>query len=182
MSSLILQSAIYKNEDGDYRRIPANNGYWTGKEGNSEWRNNENYICSNTQTNPEKLTWGEAAKKHDITGIQFKKGEPNFAEVSNGTVKIDNFSDNRNKNYVQADIKLAEQQGKTSEEVRAYRKENNLTWHERYDMKTMDLIPREIHGAIPHDGGIARYKKMHWDELNNTNANLNKEESEISYD
>lgn len=183
---------IYKNENGDFRRIPANNGYWIGTEGNSEWRNNENYICSNTQTNPEKLAWGEVTKKHDFTGIQFKNGEPNFAEVSKGTVKIDNFSDNRNKNYVQADIKLAEQQGKTPEEVRAYRKENNLTWHERYDMKTMDLIPREIHGAIPHDGGIARYKKLHRDQLSNNNvqnnhlSNIdlyqNKEESENIHD
>lgn len=183
---------IYKNENGDFRRIPANNGYWMGKEGNSEWRNNDDYICINPQTNPEKLTWGEVCKKNDITGIQFKNGEPNFAEVSKGTVKIDHFSDNRNKNYVQADIKLAEQQGKTPEEVRAYRKENNLTWHERYDMKTMDLVPREVHGAIPHDGGIARYKKLQRDQvsinnmlsnpLSNNNLFLNKAESENIYD
>ncbi|MDE6978879.1 MAG: HNH endonuclease, partial [Helicobacter sp.] len=62
--------------------------------------------------------------------------------------------------------KLAEQwtienkEGKewSAQDVREYRKENNLTWHERSDMKTLDLVPQEIHGNVPHSGGISACK------------------------
>lgn len=44
-------------------------------------------------------------------------------------------------------------------EVTQYRKENQLTWHEEKDMKTMLLIPNTIH-KIPHTGGVSTSKTL----------------------
>ena len=111
-------------------------------------------------------TWGEILNKYGIDGIEFKDGEPDFTPVSEGTVEIEDFTDDRNGNFTQADEKLAEKwttEGKdgkewTAQDVKEYRKENNLTWHERSDMKTLDLVPQEVHGNISHHGGIAKVK------------------------
>ena len=45
-------------------------------------------------------------------------------------------------------------------QAKAYRKEHRLTYHERSDMKTLDLVPIDAHGAIPHKGGIAKCKEL----------------------
>ena len=58
--------------------------------------------------NPDNLTWGELKEKYGIDGISFKDGEPDFSEVMKDEVKIDNFTTERNKNFPQADEKLAE--------------------------------------------------------------------------
>lgn len=50
--------------------------------------------------------------------------------------------------------------GVSPEEAKAYRKEHRLTYHERSDMKTLDLVPIDAHGAIPHKGGIAKCKEL----------------------
>jgi hypothetical protein len=81
--------------------------------------------------------------------------------VSKGDVEIDNFTTERygsGGNFDQADKKLAEQRGCTAEEVRQWRIDNNYTWHEMQDCKTMQKVPREVHGNIPHDGGISKLK------------------------
>jgi C4-type Zn-finger protein len=44
-------------------------------------------------------------------------------------------------------------------EVTEMRKEKKLTWHECPECGKMELIPTEIHGCIPHYGGIAKYKE-----------------------
>lgn len=144
--------------------IPQNGGEWDGEPGNSTWRPNPAEIPKRPPGNI--LTWGEILEKNKIEGVVFKDGEPDFSVVSEGTVKIDNFSEERNKNYTQADEALAEQwtkEGKdgkewTADDIKKYRQENNLTWHERSDMKTMDLVPQEVHGNIPHSGGISAKK------------------------
>lgn len=86
--------------------------------------------------------------------------------MSEGTVEIDDFSTDRNSNFTQADEQLAEkwtEEGKDGKEwspqdIKEYRKENNLSWHERSDMKTIDLVPQEVHGNVPHSGGISAVK------------------------
>jgi hypothetical protein len=32
------------------------------------------------------------------------------------------------------------------------------TWHHAEDMKTMYLVPYDLHRAVKHSGGVARYK------------------------
>lgn len=127
--------------------IDGHGGNWDGERGNSTWYPNRDEIPKNPKTNPEELTWGQILDKYGIDGIPFKDGEPDFSEVSKGTVEIDNFSENRygkGGNFDQACERLAEQRGCTKEEVKAWMKENKYTWHERSDCKTMDKVPTEV--------------------------------------
>ncbi|MDT2732745.1 HNH endonuclease [Streptococcus parauberis] len=146
--------------------IPNNNGEWSGRAGNSIWMPFNDYVSSNKYTNPDSLNWKQIKDKFQFEGIRFKRGEPDFSEVSKGTVKIDKYTENRVKNFIQADREFAKKNNMSPREAREYRKENKLTWHERSDVRTMDLVPREIHSAIPHSGGIAEYKKMNKDNGN----------------
>lgn len=147
------------------RRIPKENGEWTGEAGDSKWEPNRDEIPGLPVGNEK--TWGEILDKYEIDGIDFKDGEPDFTTVSEGTVEIDDFTEKRNQNFTQADENLAEEwtkEGKdgkewTAQDVKEYRKENNLTWHERADMKTLDLVPQDVHAPIPHDGGISAKKQ-----------------------
>lgn len=149
-------------ESAERHRCPRNNGTWEGVEGNSKFAPDDDVIPKDRNySNPESLTWREIKRKYDIDGITFKDGYPDFSEVSKGDVEIDNFTTERygkGGNFEQADQKLAMQRGSSIEEVRQWRIDNNYTWHELQDCKTMQKVPREVHGNIPHDGGISKLK------------------------
>lgn len=164
-------------EQGDFVGVrfgllPSNNGTWSGDRGESVWIPDENHKpeCKtpNCRENPGDLTWEEIMAKYDIDGIPFKDGYPDFSEVAVGEVEIDDFGTDRQKNFDQADEKLAEQwtkEGKdgkewTAEDVKQWRKENNHTWHECEDCKTMQLVPTEVHNNVPHEGGISKAKQQ----------------------
>lgn len=141
--------------------LPRNGGEWSGEPGNSKWRPDPDVIPGDRNgTNPEDKTWGEIMKEYGFDYIPFKEGEPDFSEVSKGQVEIDDFSDDRDANFDQADEKLAEQKGCTPEEVAKWREENKYTWHECKDCKTMMKVPTEVHGNISHSGGISEYKSQ----------------------
>jgi hypothetical protein len=133
------------------------NGGWTDERGDSEWKPNPDKVPLNE--NPDKKTWGEILEQYDIEGIEFKEGEPDFSPIAKDTVEITDFSESRDRNFKQADIEEAKKTGSTPQEVKAWRAENNYTWHERGDCKTMDLVPSEVHNNIPHSGGISEIKK-----------------------
>lgn len=138
-------------EDGEI------NGRWVGEKGDSIWEPNLEKIPQ--QKNPENKEWKEVLQEQGIKGINFKEGEPDFAEISRRTVEIDDFTKVRDKNFKQADIKEAERRGCLPRDVREWRKENNHTWHETNDCKTMQKVPSIIHNNIPHSGGISEIKK-----------------------
>jgi hypothetical protein len=86
-------------------------------------------------------------------GLRFtKEGHPDFApharELPNG------------KNYVEieytgsrrADFAAANKKAKLDKTPR------NWTWHHAEDMKTMYLVPDDLHKAVKHSGGVAKYK------------------------
>lgn len=156
----LFDKALERPAENAKEIIPQSNGNWTGEPGNSKWIPDDSYINPNLQANPEQKTMGQIKREYGFDGITFKNNEPNFSEVSKGTVKINSFTVDRNKNFVQADKKFAEANNMTPQEAKQYRKEHRLTWHERSDMKTMDLVPREIHDAIKHSGGIAKAKRL----------------------
>ena len=139
--------------------IPRTGGKWEGEEGNSKWCPDKDTVPGDRNgTNPEHKTWGDILEKYDIDGIPFKDGEPDFSAVERGTVEIDDFTDDRSSNFDQADQKMAEQRGCTPEEVAAWRKEHGYTWHECKDCKTMQKVPTEVHGNVPHSGGVSEHK------------------------
>lgn len=141
--------------------LPKNGGEWTKEAGDSDWKPDPDVEPGDRNgTNSEHKTWGEIMGKYGFDSIPFKDGDPDFSEVSKGQVEIDDFTDDRDANFDQADEKLAEQRGCTPEEVAKWRKENGYTWHECKDCTTMQKVPTEVHGNIPHSGGVSEYKSQ----------------------
>lgn len=138
------------------------NGEWTGERGNSIWKPNEEKVP--LKENQDGNTWHEILDKYDIGGIEFTDAEPDFADISRGTVEIGDFSEKRDRNFKQADIEEAKKRGCMPQEVRAWRNENKYTWHECGDCKTMNKVPSEVHNNIPHSGGISEVKKREGDQ------------------
>lgn len=155
---------LNKPESNYDSRTPENNGSWEGERGNSMWKPDREYIPPEKSSvpdkpysNPDNLTWREILDKYGIEGIPFKDGFPDFSQVSKGTVEIEGFETGgnaeKNRNFNKAYIALAEKRGCSPEEVKQWMKENNYTWHECEDKRTMQKVPNEIHANIPHDGG-----------------------------
>lgn len=151
----------------DYKNIPCNYGTWKGKKpGNTIWYPDKKHIPTpkdpHPYNNPNKLSWGKILKKYKIEGIQFRNGYPNFRKISRGTVNVgtENFSTDREKNYMLADKAIADKKGCSHTEVQKWMKDEGYTWHECENMKTMMKVPCEVHANIPHRGGISEMKRL----------------------
>ena len=142
-------------------------GHWEGERGESK------YVPSD-QTDAGKDAKDKLEEK-GMDGIEYKDAEPDFSECAEATVEIDNMTEHRydyydakgnytSGNFSQADAKCAEKwnesqrDGRTdwkAEDVRDWRRENNYSWHERCDTRTMDLVSYDIHSFFGHYGGCA---------------------------
>ena len=100
--------------------------------------------------------------------MTYRNGVPDFSTVQKVQVKIPNMTDNRPKNFKQADKVLAElwtkikYDGKswTVTDVEVYRTNNGFTWHEMNNMESMQLIPTEFNAGFGHLGGVGEYNAM----------------------
>lgn len=88
--------------------------------------------------------------------------------MSEATVQIDDMKADRPHNFAQADeacSKLWNEQardGRTdwkARDVNVWRTDNRYSWHERLDMKTMDLVQRDVHDECKHYGGVAECRR-----------------------
>lgn len=141
--------------------LPRTGGRWENEIGNSAWYPDPEKVPGDRHgTNPDHKQWKEIFDEYGVDHIDFNDGEPDFSEVSKGEVKIENFSANRPDNFAQADERLAEQRGCDPEDVEDWREENRYTWHECKDCETMQKVPSEIHGNIPHSGGISQKRDI----------------------
>ena len=157
MQSARLSRQEARLDDGSYKNTPLGDfkgGYWTGTRGNSIYKTNPNYIPQNSKMNPEKISYG----KMGISEVKYVKGEPDFEPFAEDTEKI-NMTDNRPENFQQADELLAKKRGCTVQEIKEYRESNHLTWHERQDMKRIDLVPSVVNGSFVHSGGVSFVKR-----------------------
>ena len=162
-----------------YKNIPKNNGVWKGVPGDSQWCPDPNRIPK--KLNPQAKSMGEILADNKMSkGIPFKQGQIDLSKASRGTVKIDDFGLKRSKNFAQADQKLAEaiRTGKINPDVQSTLNKMGIdqtkitkgdikrlrtqgyTWHERPDMKTLDLTKSELHANLPHSGGISVLKSQ----------------------
>jgi hypothetical protein len=92
------------------------------------------------------------------TGVRFRSGEPDFAPFALATVSVGGYRDDRYGSagtMNAADKALAQRLGLSEAEVRQWINENQYVWHERQDGVRIDLVCHDIHGNIPHSGGIA---------------------------
>ncbi len=194
MSSRELNDAVKEefNKVSEYKDVRSNDAF--EKSDNLDVRNTSEYFTTSEERKelaqkgkgewrggagdslfvPDDAKAKQALKEYKQEGIEYKDGEPNFENVSEATVKIDNMTSERygpSNNFDQANHKCAEKwnaelkDGRndwTAREVENWRKENHYTWHERLDRKTMDLVQSDIHSECKHYGGVAecrRYEK-----------------------
>jgi len=137
-------------------------GSWDGERGNSIWTPDPEKVPTNPLTNPEGKSFQQILGERGQSGVEFIKGEPDFTPFAEATVKIDNFSENRygaGGNFNQALEKYADQRGESTAETKTYMKDEHLTFHERSDCKTMDVVPTEVHGNVRHTGGVSVFKQ-----------------------
>ncbi len=144
-------------EESDIKFIPKSDGHWDGEKGNSKWIPDDEKVPR--KSNPEEKKWADVKKDFGLDGIAFKEGDPDFSLLARGEAHIDDFSDNRDSNFKQADEYEALKRGCQPEEVKEWRKDHGYTWHERKDCETMDKVPSIVHNNIFHAGGISEKKK-----------------------
>jgi len=121
-------------------------GCWTGERGNSIFISNDSRVT-------------QFFDADSLRGIEYQDGMPDFSPFANAEVEIDNMTVNRYMNFKLADEKLAEQTGRSAKEVEKWREENNYTWHELNDARTMQLVPSKINAPIfKHLGGVGELK------------------------
>lgn len=138
-------------------RTPTENaGIWLGERGNS------GYIPDNPAAQAVMREYGQDS-------VAIHNSHPDFSPFSVhdtpwGTqtceVEIGHMVPQRAEadgNYKQADEELAKMigGGVTRDDVRQYREQNKLTWHEVEDGKTMQLIPTVINSSVAHTGGVS---------------------------
>ena len=145
-------------KDWHSRTWPTSNGIWKGEAGNSLRVQDKNFVPK--KMNPDGLSMKQIYRREKIKGIYYDHGEPDFSVASRESVIIDGYTEDRNKNFTKADKLAAEKRGMRPDEFKQSRKENNLVWHERSDLGTMDLVPGDIHAAHVHDGGVALCKNL----------------------
>ncbi|HAV90086.1 MAG TPA: hypothetical protein DCW44_02275 [Eubacterium sp.] len=148
-------NAPYSKREARYQQTPkdGNGGHWEGERGESKFVLDE----------PIELDDGTK-----ITEIEYKNCIPDFSKYSKAEIKIPNMTNSRTKNFNQADEILAKLWTKTkfdgktwsAREVKIYRQNNGLTWHEMNNMESMQLVPSEVNSKFGHLGGVGEYNAM----------------------
>lgn len=95
----------------------------------------------------------ELAKKYP-NGVRFTDdGYPDFSPYAHKTTTIDpRFAGNHTSDFSTAD--------RATGTTARHRRENELTWHHHQDGTTLLLVPRDIHDAVRHAGGVAIVKGL----------------------
>lgn len=153
-----------------YYLSPKKNGHWTGSQCNSTWIPDDSIIPPNktSYANQFNLTWEQIKAKHNFKGLRCEKGRFRFDEIAIYSVSLPNFaqlvnSPIRTALHETAFMTLAQNLGMTISEIKSIKEcsndqtpmgHKNLAWHEDVDCSTLYLVPQEIHGNIPHFGGI----------------------------
>lgn len=162
-----------------YKNTPKA-GTWDGMPGDSVYHPEPKTVPANPQANPKCKTYTQILRENNMpNGVPYVKGHPDFRAAARATVEVPMIAD-RSVNMAKADSLLAQQvrNGKATVEIEEclqkmgvdvknvtkgdisrMRKQFGLTWHEHQDMKTMQLLSKELHGSIPHSGGIAALKQ-----------------------
>jgi len=119
-------------------QTPVSNGYWTGPRGESI------FISSHPDVVP---ILGNK-------GIAYSNAYPDFFPTAAAQVEIPNMGVSRTSNFAQADAALAKQYGWSPSDVKEWRFQNDYTWHEVQDLKTMQLVPTQVNAKFGHVGGV----------------------------
>lgn len=148
---------LFTSREERIDQTPKYNGEWTGDRGDSKFVHADEDIR-------------KALGEYGIDGIEYKDGVVDFSPISAHSVEIDMTSRRYGPegNFEKADTQTAKdwsveaREGRTDwkpRDVEAWRKENDFTWHECSDQKSCELVPRDLHAAFGHAGGVLECKK-----------------------
>lgn len=126
------------------KHFPAN-GEWTGKPGNSK------FIPDGTEVKA-------VLEEYGLDGIEYKNAVPDFSGCAVISLKIDNMTGELTHNWKQFADKYAEKCKVNGldilpRDIKKFKIENQLAFHECSDRKTCQLIPERIHQCFTHTGG-----------------------------
>lgn len=153
-----IEDKYYSTYEERMNQTPTDDGgrgEWSAERGESDFTPNDEEVK-------------DIIDQYDKESITYKDAIPDFSEVAESTVEIDNMTANRADNFKQCDEKCAKQwneEGRdgrtdwTARDVKDWREENEYTWHERNDMKTCDLVPTKVNDCFGHLGGVSECKK-----------------------
>lgn len=153
-----VENDYYSTYEERIKQTPAeesDRGEWSGERGESDYTPLDEEVK-------------DILDKYDKENITYEDAIPDFSEVAEATVEIDNMTEDRAENFHQCDEKCAEQwnkearDGKTdwaARDVKEWRQANGYSWHERNDMKTCDLVPTQVNAYFGHLGGVSECKK-----------------------
>jgi len=136
------QDYLIHNSDGSVTRtrIPRTNGNWTGIPGESDWYSTRPEVNAVTNGSP----------------INFEQGRPDFSPWSRGQITFEaGVLDGTDADFSKVNQALAQQLGlPNAAAAEQYLKEHGLTAH-HYSDTVIQLIPRALHGNIPHIGSAS---------------------------
>lgn len=125
------------------------------------------YLLSN---NPD----AQAATNY--RGIEYRFGYPNYDPHSRVNVQLDQMSRIRRDNFRAGDKYIAQRPelikelgieaknkaiGVVPRDVARWRIANGYTWHEKEDLRTLQLIPSIINKYYPHIGGVGELNAVY---------------------
>ena len=141
----MVGDSVFLSFEEKQKRTPKNNGYWTGERGNSRF-----------------YSYKDSVKKMGAEYVEYINGEPDFRRFSKCTVEIMSMTNDRypyseyfKSNFEQAYPEIAKKLGIKESQVKKWLRENHYTIHEASDLKTIYVIPTEIHKTYIHAGGVA---------------------------
>ncbi len=122
-------------------RLPRSNGEWkNGTPGNGDWYSNNPKVKAITGDKP----------------VRFTDGRPDFSPWSKGEIEFEPGElDGTDADFDKVYDVIKEQKGLSSRAAaERYLREQGLTPH-HLDDKTIQLIPSDLHGNVPHIGGAS---------------------------
>lgn len=105
---------------------------------------------------------GEKLAEFGQKFIEYRNGVADFSPVSRETVTIEGMTADRTQNFRKAVDCVVEKWNSEKRDggddwkpsdVKKWKRENNLEFHEDSDMKTCQFVPKEVHQAFRHTGG-----------------------------
>lgn len=152
-----IKSMLDKSVISD--KLPSGSkGEWiSGEKGNGVYKLDPNAVFTCGKVT---MTGAEIGEKYGDC-VEYKGNEPDFSNVAVNnefvsTVNVTRMPTNRKESYRIAEEECAKRSGKSISEVRRYMSENNLTWHETADRKSIMAVPSIINAAFDHTGGISK--------------------------
>jgi|GEM_PF-1919508 len=118
-------------------QTPINNGQWIDDKGNEGVRGESRFIFDNGYV-----------QKVFPDGIVYKNARPDLTPIALEQVTLKGFiSEIRKSNFRYADIILADRLGVSRSDIEDFREVQGYAWHEHEDMRTLQLVPKFLHGT-----------------------------------